>query len=536
MQSKLAQISIVVCILCVGLVLLAYTPLSAKSNAETGRILKPIPDNTTKNWSTADHSKFDALNRDFETGAEVTKACLSCHSEAESQLHDSIHWTWLSPYDDTGDTGKAGYSVNNFCVSANKMNDTDCNKCHIGWDGKNDGINCLACHGQADIKWKDDFNDYEFFKETGEMEIAEEIQQTIRDGVKVISLPTRENCGTCHFNGGGGEAVKHGDLDASLAQPKKTLDVHMGTDGRNFECTRCHTTMEHRISGRVYSTPASAHRKSLVEDDLVPKIMCESCHTSEPHEQGHKANDHTDKVACQSCHIPEFAREHPTMTWWDWSKAGQMKDGKPYMEKGEYGRYTYKSYKGEFKWEKNIVPEYFWYNGSLTTMTIKDTIDPEKPVRVSWPVGSSDDKDSRIFPFKVHRGKQPYDKKHNRLLAALLSSDVDGYWKTYDWESSITRGMKIMGLPYSGELGFVETAYVYPTTHMVAPEEDAVSCRECHARSKSRLANLSGFYMPGRDSFHLLDLGGWGSVIAAMAAVLLHALGRIFKNRIKKEN
>jgi len=294
--------------------------------------------------------------------------------------------------------------------------------------------------------------------------------------------------------------------------------------------------MEHRISGRVYSTPASVHRKSLVEDDQVPKIMCESCHTSEPHEQGHKANDHTDKVACQSCHIPEFAREHPTMTYWDWSKAGQMKDGKPYVEKGEFHRYTYKSYKGEFKWEKDVVPEYYWYNGSLTTMTIKDTIDPEKPARVSWPVGSAEDKDSRIFPFKVHRGKQPYDKKHNRFLAALLSSDQDGYWKTYDWESSITRGMEIMGLPYSGDLGFVETEYVYPTTHMVAPEEDAVSCSECHARSKSRLANLSGFYMPGRDSFHLLDFGGWGVVIAAFAAVMLHAFGRIFKNGRKKED
>ncbi len=41
--------------------------------------------------------------------------------------------------------------------------------------------------------------------------------------------------------------------------------------------------------------------------------------------------------------------------------------------------------------------------------------------------------------------------------------------------------------------------------------------------------------MPGRDAFNLLDIGGWASAIAALAAVLLHALGRLFKNVIKKE-
>lgn len=111
-----------------------YNPLAATSDMEAGSILKPIADNTTKNWTTADHSKFAALNRNFETGAELSNACLSCHSGAEAQLHDSIHWTWLSPYDDSGDFGKAGYSVNNFCISSNKMNDTECCNCHIGWE------------------------------------------------------------------------------------------------------------------------------------------------------------------------------------------------------------------------------------------------------------------------------------------------------------------------------------------------------------------------------------------------------------------
>jgi len=32
--------------------------------------------------STADHSKFTILQQDFKTGPEVTKACLTCHTEA----------------------------------------------------------------------------------------------------------------------------------------------------------------------------------------------------------------------------------------------------------------------------------------------------------------------------------------------------------------------------------------------------------------------------------------------------------------------
>jgi octaheme c-type cytochrome (tetrathionate reductase family) len=516
------------------LLLLSRIGLAADKSWETGNPKQPMPKQPVK-WSTADHSKFEVLNQNFEKGPDITKACLSCHSEAEEQLHKTIHWTWQSPYDDTGDTGKAGYSVNNFCVSANKMQDTDCNSCHIGWDAKNDGINCLLCHSQKNIQWKDEFKDYAFFMETGDVDIANDIQATIRDGITDIGLPTRQNCGTCHFNGGGGEAVKHGDLDASLINPEKHLDVHMGIDSQNFNCTRCHTTAGHRIAGRVYSTPASAHRKSLVEDDLVPKIMCESCHTAAPHKSNQKANDHTDKVACQSCHIPKFARSHPTLMWWDWSKAGKKKDGKYYSEKGEYDRFVYKSYKGEFDWDRNVTPHYFWYNGSITTLTIKDPIDPSKPVPVSWPTGSLDNDNSRIFPFKLHRGKQPYDKQHNRLLAALLSSDAGGFWKTYDWEDAITRGMSIMDLPYSGQMGFVETVYVYPTTHMVAPAENAVKCSECHIRSAGRLANLAGFYMPGRDFFKLLDLGGWSAAALSLIAVLVHAFGRVIRRNGKKE-
>ncbi len=43
-----------------------------------------------------------------------------------------------------------------------------------------------------------------------------------------VAAPTRENCGSCHFNGGGGNAVKHGDLDETLYFPPSNVDIHMG--------------------------------------------------------------------------------------------------------------------------------------------------------------------------------------------------------------------------------------------------------------------------------------------------------------------
>ncbi|MBC8433073.1 MAG: tetrathionate reductase family octaheme c-type cytochrome [Desulfobacterales bacterium] len=486
-------------------------------------------------WITVDHATHKALQKEFKSGAEVTNTCLSCHSEAGSQFRKTIHWTWLgSSADSEKRSGKAGDSLNNFCISTNNMQDKSCSACHTGWNAKDGGINCLVCHSQEkeQINWTEAFEDFQAFSgsdDPEDLELAKEIQDSIQKSVQSIGRPTRKNCGSCHFYGGGGDGVKHGDLDSSITKPNKALDVHMGLDGQKFECVRCHTTVLHNVAGRIYSKPAATDRKSLIEDDLTPKIMCESCHSAKPHKSGSKANDHTDKVACQSCHIPEYARVNPTKMWWDWSKAGKKKNGKPYKTKDSLGKYDYMSHKGEMKWAKNVKPEYFWFNGSINTLTVKDVIDPHNVVQVSAPVGSREDINSRIFPFKVHRGKQPYDKVHKTLLAPLLSGK-DGYWNTFDWQRALTKGMQSFDLPFSGQFDYVETSYVFPTTHMVAPKENVVNCIECHSRENGRLANLSGFYMPGRDSFKLMNIFGWAAIIVSLCGVVLHGLGRVFTN------
>ncbi len=489
-------------------------------------------------WTTADHTKLMVLAQEFTSGEEVTQACLSCHTEAAAQLKQTIHWTWIDPNSDRETlVGKAGHSVNNFYISTNMLRDKTCLGCHTGWNGKEGAVNCLVCHGQSDFDLPQAFEEVNRLYDVGDDESeerAEEIQWDIQKAVQSVSRPTRKNCGACHFYGDGGDGVKHGDLDSSMAKPDKALDVHMGHDGQKFECVRCHTTVRHHVAGRIYATPAVTHRRSLLKDDLTPKIMCESCHGDKPHRPDVKANDHTDKVACQSCHIPKFARVNPTQMWWDWSKAGKKREGKPYQETGPLGKASYMSTKGQLKWEKNVTPEYFWFNGSINTLTVKDTIDSDNPVRVSWPVGDRGDKNSRIFPFKVHRGKQPYDKVGNRLLAPLLSGN-EGYWHTLDMQKALKKGMRYIDLPFSGEFSFVETSYVFPITHMVAPKEEALACSACHIKSGSRLANLAGFYMPARDNYKIIDIGGWFLVIAVLSGSFLHALGRI-SSRIKEED
>jgi hypothetical protein len=91
-------------------------------------------------------------------------------------------------------------------------------------------------------------------------------------------------------------------------------------------------------------------------------------------------------------------------------------------------------------------------------------------------------------------------------------------------------GAKYLDLSYSGQLGFVETSYVFPTTHMVAPKENVVGCNECHNHTKSRLASLTGFYMPGRDRIKIVDFGGWAVILGSLGGVLLHGLGRFLAN------
>ena len=66
-----------------------------------------------------DHS--DIITGPFESGREVTQACLECHEDAADEVVQTVHWTWesepvmLEGRDEPVTIGKKN-SINNFCI------------------------------------------------------------------------------------------------------------------------------------------------------------------------------------------------------------------------------------------------------------------------------------------------------------------------------------------------------------------------------------------------------------------------------------
>jgi hypothetical protein len=185
-------------------------------------------------------------------------------------------------------------------------------------------------------------------------------------------------------------------------------------------------------------------------------------------------------------------------------------------------------------WERNAKPRYVWYNGNLkfTRLTDTLTIPADGRVVLNPASGSYQDADAKIWPFKVHEATQPYDTETKRLVAPYTSGPKGSgaFWADWNWDVAIKKGMETAGLPYSGKYGFVRTAMLWPITHMVAPKEQALSCTECHSRN-GRLAQVGGFYMPGRDRGVGVDLLGFGMILLTLVGVAVHGVIRSLHGR-----
>jgi octaheme c-type cytochrome (tetrathionate reductase family) len=496
--------------------------------------------------TTADHTKFKQLQKTFDSGPEVTKACLECHTEAAGQIHRTKHWKWEFLNPETKQTLGKKTVLNNFCISI-ASNYASCTSCHVGYGwkdanfdfAKQENVDCLACHDTTgNYKKPPGFagnpvtRDTEFPPGSGKIIKGIDLSKIAQK----VGKSSRDTCGACHFNGGGGDGVKHGDMDSSLAAPTKDVDVHMDAEGLDFTCGTCHKTSSHDVAGSRYTPTAKDDKGVQVRGKAGSgnPATCVACHDNAPHKKEARLNHHATKIACQTCHIPTYARGGvATKLTWDWSTAGKRdKDGKHIVLKDAKGRITYESRKGDFTLAENVKPEYAWFNGNVQYTLLTDKIEKsEQRTRINKMGGSPADGKSMIWPMKVFRGSQPYDPVNKTLITPHTAGNDDtGYWKNLDWDKAIATGMKDSGAPWSGKVDFIKTEMSWPITHMVAPKEKAMGCVECHARD-GRLTGIQGVYLPARDNNKLVDTAGWTIVLLTLLGVIGHGALRIVTAR-----
>jgi octaheme c-type cytochrome (tetrathionate reductase family) len=411
-------------------------------------------DGVPKATTPVDHTPL--IEAEIASGRDATAVCLDCHEEAGQQMLHNVHYTWQSEpvdvpgHDEPVAIGKRNL-LNNFCIGT-QSNEAACSKCHAGYGftsqnfdfGDPGGVDCLVCHDTTGT----------YKKGTGGEPL---------EGVDLVSVaqnvgrPSRANCGSCHFSGGGGNAVKHGDLDTSLLNPSESLDVHMGK--LDFQCVDCHQADDHVIKGKSISVSVNNHNA----------VACTDCHSTDLHEDD-RITSHIDTLACQTCHVPESAKKYATKMEWYWGDAGQER---------EEVLHEYAKKKGTFRYETGFKPEYHWFNGYNERYLLGDLVNPDGITPLNKPLGDIEDPTAKIWPFKVHRGNQVMDAVYGYLLQPQTTTP-EGYWTTFDWNTALENGAEVTGIPYSGEYDFAVTEMYWKQSHMISPANDAMQCQDCH--------------------------------------------------------
>ena len=345
-----------------------------------------------------------------------------------------------------------------------KSNWCGCTKCHAGYGWKDssydfsnmENVDCLVCHDTTG-KYSKKKNSCGYPDKGLDLtEIA-----------KQVGPPGLKNCGTCHWYGGGGDNVKHGDLASDLLDYDPALDVHMG--GEEFTCQECHTTEAHRIAGR--STTSS------VSEGVV---SCTDCHDENPHDNSapllKKLNEHGTAISCQTCHIPMYAKNKHTLTYRDGSQTSKKKK---ILKKSE-NRIEIKTPLGIKILEKNLRPFYAWYNGKHNRYLPGDQVNLNGVTPLNAPDGSIADPLAKITPYKIMKSHQATDAKYGYLIIPHLIGK-DGMLATQDWNKTAQKGMDAAGLKFSGKITFTDVMMYWRLNHGVVPKKDALSCLDCHS-------------------------------------------------------
>lgn len=399
-------------------------------------------------------------------------SCRSCHASQFSAMYGALHYQYQSPAPDNTNKpgtmqGKMTNAMNAYCINL-LGNWTTCGKCHVGRGAlpvltsnptttQLDNIDCLVCHNQAYQLARVRLTD-------GTMGPPAGTAQATLDGyVQNIAKPTRTNCLKCHAFGGGGDAVKRGDL--SSAQYNTTdgnHDVHMATGRGNLSCQRCHKFVNHKVTGKG---------SDLESTDYASEVKCA---TSECHPNrvsgGHvttAVNKHLAHVACQTCHIPKYGKVATEMQR-DWRTAATP--GQP-------------SHPSSVK-QSNVTPTYKWWNRK-TWNYLKGDAAVYNAATGAYQMdilqGSvAGDTTNKIYPFKYKISYQPLRTTGNILVAL----DTNEYLNVSgDYVTSVQKGLFNMGFNSADAYTTVKADTYQLLNHTIPDAQSTggvLTCANCH--------------------------------------------------------
>jgi len=384
------------------------------------------------------------------TTYEGSKTCNECHLDKAKEVYASEHYQWK---------GKLG-AINDFCTYPDSnwlfnfplgsQSAAGCASCHVSFGDTKppfpatatqealDQIDCLMCHSDT-------------YKHAGQMVNGQPVitpdAASATDMPNIlanIGKPSKAACLKCHANAGGGNGIKQGDLDLSMADPDFSVDVHMSSAGANLTCVSCHKTRAHRIAGKG---------SDLRVADSTTKVSCTNCHGALPHARINEDLDkHREKVDCTVCHIPNYAKGMVTETRRD-NSVPELLAGK---------------YEGKRILGANLVPQILKYDGRSffykynTKMTVKA---PDGQFLMAGPyaaVPRAKLKNPKYYPFKVHTARMAVDSQ-NRVIPL----NAQKFWSTGDIEGQISK--------------FVNVTRYLGLYHQVAPKAQAHNaCVQCH--------------------------------------------------------
>jgi len=444
--------------------------------------------------------EIDQLHKGYftEHPYEGTKSCLNCHGKLADEFLETAHFKWEGTASNIdgfeGEIHGKNDILNNFCIAV-ASNEGRCTQCHAGYGyaddtfdfGDTENIDCLVCHDQTTTYAKA-ATTAGLPESTVDLKaVAQSVATNLDETTPIVTI---DNCIDCHAKAGGGDNVKHGDIAMALADTTREFDVHMGTDGENFECVNCHQ-VKRDVDGNMLSHGIGGMPYHSVDEGEMKQ--CDDCHGEMNNIHAGTsvqlvfANNRHQRLACQVCHIPTFARNTSTKVEWYWADAGQDID--PIPVDPATNRATYDKKKGTFVWANNVRPELRFFNGKYTKMLVgaNDTY-VDEPVVLAEPLGDYTDPDAMIYPFKKMIGNQVADVVNKRIMVPHLFGGAGGpnaYWGKYDWDLALLDASAITGQPYTaGDFGFVETEMYLSVNHEVAPKEDAwgmdADCGDCH--------------------------------------------------------